>query len=63
VLVLYDFSSKPFDKEDLARYHTWKSLGQGNHRTSAFNVAYFYREAGRPAATKLIRLNIQRRRR
>ncbi len=63
VLILYDFSSRPFEQEDLARYRSWKSLGQGNHKMSAFNVAYFCRRKGRPATTDMFRLNIKPRRR
>lgn len=63
VLMLYDFSPHPFDETDLARYREWKSLGQGNHRTSAFNVVYFYRRKGRPRRPDMIRMNIKPRRR
>ena len=59
LLVLYDFSRKPFSEEDLDRYRTWKSLGQGNHKTSAFNVAYFFRQSGRPITNGLITKNIR----
>ncbi len=59
VLILYDFSKRPFEHEDLVRYRHWKSLGQGNHRRSAFNLAYFYRKAGRPITCEKITMNIR----
>jgi hypothetical protein len=62
VLVLYDFSAQPFDKDDLNRYRDWRSLGQGNHRISPFNVAYFYRSPGRPISNQPITLNVRPRR-
>lgn len=59
VLILYDFSTRPFEREDLERYRQWQSLGKGNHRRSAFNVAYFYRQAGRPITSEKITMNIR----
>jgi hypothetical protein len=58
VLVLFDLSATPFDRDDLARYRDWPSLGRGNHKRSAFNVAYFYREAGDDPGSRLITMNI-----
>jgi hypothetical protein len=63
LLVLFDFSTKPFSEADIERYRTWKSLGKGNHKTSAFNVAYFYRQPGRPITNGLITKNIRPKRR
>lgn len=42
LLVLFDFSANPFDAKDLDRFREYKSLGKGNHKRSAFNVAYFH---------------------
>ncbi len=56
LLVLLDFSSKPFTDDDLQEYRYWPSLGQGNHKVTAFNVAYFYREDGE---CRLIKKNIR----
>lgn len=58
LLVLFDLSASPFDRKDLERYRHWPSLGRGNHKRSAFNLAYFYREAGRHAGTQPITMNI-----
>jgi hypothetical protein len=58
VLVLFDLSASPYDHDDLARYRDWPSLGRGNHKRSAFNVAYFYREAGDDPGTRKITLNV-----
>ncbi|ESQ81989.1 hypothetical protein [Asticcacaulis benevestitus] len=56
VLILLDFSAKPFSDADIERYRDWPSLGKGNHKKSPFNVAYFYREK---RATKCIQKNIR----
>jgi len=42
LLVLFDFSANPFKDDDIERFREYPSLGRGNHRRSAFNVAYFY---------------------
>lgn len=62
VLILFDLSASPFDRATLARYRDWPSLGRGNHRTSAFNVAYFHRKGGRKPEAGKITLNISPRR-
>ncbi|TGP86403.1 hypothetical protein EN866_24205 [Mesorhizobium sp. M2D.F.Ca.ET.223.01.1.1] len=61
VLVLFDFSKNPFDEAALERFREWPSLGKGNHRISAFNVAYFYREriGKNGIVCKCIRKNIR----
>lgn len=59
VLVLYDFSKTPFSEEQIERYRDWPSLGKGNHKKSAFNIAYFYRSSFRPIHTGVIRKNIR----
>lgn len=58
VLILFDLSASLFEKEDLERYREWQSLGRGNHRRSAFNVAYFHRKPGKQPTTEIIRLNV-----
>ena len=55
LLVLYDSSKAPYDEEQIAKYREWRSLGQGNHKKSPFNVAYFYRQGG---STQVITMNI-----
>ncbi|UGB44642.1 hypothetical protein LQ772_11645 [Frateuria edaphi] len=55
LLVLFDFSKKPFTDAQLDRFRDWPSLGKGNHKVSAFNVAYFYIEAVRPVRLGRIR--------
>ena len=42
VLILFDFSKTPYTEEKIERFRDWPSLGQGNHKKSPFNVAYFY---------------------
>lgn len=61
ILVLFDFSKTPFDDAALERFRDWPSLGKGNHRISAFNVAYFYRERSgtNGMVCKCIRKNIR----
>lgn len=59
VLVLYDFSKDAFELEDLQRYREWRSLGQGNHKVSAFNVAYFFRLPGSPITNDKMVLNVR----
>ena len=59
LLVLFDFSKKPFSEEDIDRYREWPSLGKGPHKKSPFNVAYFHRGAGKVADPQLIQKNIR----
>ena len=54
VLILFDFSASPFNREDLTRYRDWPSLGKGNHKRSAFNAASLSEPTG-PASTALHR--------
>ena len=57
LLVLYDFSRDPFSEKELEAYRDWPSLGRGNHKVSAFNVAYFFRDKeGSQLITKNIRV-------
>ena len=56
LLVLYDFSRKPFSEEKVAAYREWQSLGKGNHKKSPFNVAYFFLNSSRE--TDCIQMNI-----
>ena len=58
VLILFDLSASPFERSDLERYRDWQSLGRGNHRRSAFNVAYFHRKPGKHRVSEIIRLNV-----
>ncbi len=51
LLVLFDFSKDHFEEEQLERFRDWPSLGQGNHKYSAFNVAYFYVKSVNPTKT------------
>lgn len=44
LLVLFDFSTTPYSKAQIEAFRDWPSLGKGNHKKSAFNVAYFYVE-------------------
>lgn len=51
VLVLYDFSDRPYAPGELeSKFRDWRSiakLGRGNHALSPFCVAYFHRGYGR----------------
>lgn len=47
-LVLFDFSKTPYTEDQIESFRNWPSLGKGNHKKSAFNVAYFYLEKQRP---------------
>ncbi|EPD8212107.1 hypothetical protein ACSEBM_002840 [Yersinia enterocolitica] len=61
LLVLFDFSTTPYSEAQIEAFRDWPSLGKGNHKKSAFNVAYFYVEKRRPLTfgkiTKNIRIN------
>lgn len=61
LLVLFDFSGTPYTEDQIEAFRDWPSLGKGNHKKSAFNVAYFYVEKRRPLTlgkiTKNIRIN------
>lgn len=55
VLVLFDFSKTPYTSIQIESFRNWPSLGRGNHRKSAFNVAYYYIKSRRPLATDVIK--------
>lgn len=61
LLVLFDFSTTPYSEAQIEAFRDWPSLGKGNHKKSAFNVAYFYVKKRRPLTfgkiTKNIRIN------
>ncbi|NEH19183.1 hypothetical protein GQQ13_11930 [Pantoea agglomerans] len=61
LLVLFYFSTTPYSEAQIEAFRDWPSLGKGNHKKSAFNVAYFYVEKRRPLTfgkiTKNIRIN------
>lgn len=59
LLVLFDFSATPFTEQQIEAFRDWPSLGQGNHKKSAFNVAYFYLEKRRPLTPGKIIKNIR----
>ena len=61
LLVLFDFSGKSLSEDDLEVFRELPSLGRGNHKVSAFNVAYFYLEKMKPrtVASKPIRKNVR----
>jgi len=48
VLILFDFSKTPYTEDDIEAFRMWPSLGKGNHKKSAFNVAYFYVKSHKP---------------
>lgn len=58
LLVLFDFSKTPYTEEQIEKFRDWSSLGRGNHKISAFNVAYYYRKKQRPLELDYIRKNI-----
>lgn len=61
LLVLFDFSTTPYTEAQIEAFRDWPSLGKGNHKKSAFNVAYFYVEKRKPLTlgrfVKNIRIN------
>lgn len=59
LLVLFDFSQHPFDETDIERFRDYPSLGRGNFKRSAFNVAYFHIESARPLTCGCISKNIR----
>ena len=59
VLVLFDFSSTPYTERQIERFRDWPSLGKGNHKKSAFNVAYFHLEKLNPKTPGLFMKNIR----
>ncbi|HEX5258993.1 MAG TPA: hypothetical protein VFW35_09465 [Sphingomicrobium sp.] len=58
LLVLFDFSKRPFGRDELTNFRDWPSLGKGPHRKHAVNVAYFYRDGASPAKDP-ITLNVR----
>lgn len=46
LLVLFDFSSKPFSVEELNLFRELPSLGKGNHQKSPFKLSYFCKVKG-----------------
>lgn len=59
LLVLFDFSKTPYTEEQIERFREWPSLGKGNHKKSAFNVAYFYLKKHRPKTPSYFLKNIR----
>lgn len=59
LLVLLDFSDTPATDEDISRFRDWPSLGKGNHKKSAFNVAYFYKKRTKKLELGCITKNIR----
>ena len=59
LLVLFDFSKNPYTEEQILKFRDWPSLGKGNHKKSAFNVAYFYLEKLKPITPGCIVKNIR----
>ena len=59
ILVLFDFSKTPYREDQIENFRDWPSLGKGNHKKSAFNVAYFYIEKQRPKTPNFIVKNIR----
>lgn len=57
--VLFDFSTTPFSEQQIEAFRNWPSLGKGNHKKSAFNVAYFYVKKRRPLTSGKIIKNIR----
>lgn len=59
VLVLFDFSKTPYTEDQIESFRDWPSLGKGNHKKSAFNVAYFFLEKQRPKTPGVFTKNIR----
>lgn len=59
VLVLFDFSIAPYTEEQIDRFRDWPSLGRGNHKKSAFNVAYFFLKTRHPKTFGCYQKNIR----
>ncbi|MBC3382018.1 hypothetical protein H8I69_23160 [Serratia fonticola] len=59
LLVLFDFSATPYTEAQIEAFRDWPSLGKGNHKKSAFNVAYFYVEKRKPLTLRRFVKNIR----
>ncbi|EBZ9517302.1 hypothetical protein EH138_24470 [Salmonella enterica subsp. enterica serovar Eastbourne] len=59
LLVLFDFSATPFTEQQIEAFKGWHSLLHGNHKKSAFNIAYFYVKKRRPLILGKIVKNIR----
>lgn len=59
VLILFDFSKTPYTEDQLDSFRDWPSLGKGNHKKSAFNVAYFHLKKQRPKTPGVFIKNIR----
>lgn len=63
VLVLFDFSGKPFDQSKLEGYRSWRSLDAHRSEMSPFNIRYFYLDREAEHGYKVISMNISPKRR
>ncbi|WP_198013949.1 hypothetical protein [Desulforegula conservatrix] len=45
LLVLFDFSKKPFSAEELEAFRSHPSLGKGNHKKTPFQISYFFKDS------------------
>lgn len=61
VLVLYDFSDKPFTPDEMQWYRDHPSFGKGNHKKNAFTVLYFHVSKRRPLVLGKQLLEVRRR--
>lgn len=62
LLVLFDFSRKPMQPEELERFRNWRDLvgrGRPSKVIPAFNVAYYYMSSKRPIETGIFRMNVR----
>lgn len=59
LLVLLDFSDSPASDKDISQFREWPSLGKGNHKKSAFNVAYFFKKPTKKLSLGCIQKNIR----
>ena len=60
VLVLYDFSDKPFSREDLQWYREHPSFGSGNRKKNAYTVLYFFVVRAKPLELGMHLIEVRR---
>lgn len=62
LLVLFDFSKKPFSSDDLEVFREHPSVGQGNHKKSPYQISYFFKDINKETGCikKQIRANKQK---
>lgn len=60
VLVLFDFSEKPFTWDELQWYREHPSFGKGNRKKNAYTILYFYVVSTKPLELDMHLIEVRR---